>query len=234
MSYRKSPIKIGIVDDHNLFRKGLITLINLADKQNYLIVLEAENGKDMMKKLDKKALPDILLLDIDMPNMDGFETMIWLKEHYPGISVLVVSMVESEESIVRMLRLGVKGYLSKDIEVEDIHQALQAIYNKGFYYTDFLTGKLIDSLQNDNLEKNGSDELCENMIWQQINENERKFIRLACSDLTYDKIAEKMFLSPKTIDGYRGAVFNRFNIKNRSGLVLFALKNKLFTVEEIQ
>lgn len=231
MSYRKPPIKIAIVDDHNLFRKGLITLINLADKQNYLIVFEADSGKDMIKKIDKKALPDILLLDIDMQDMDGFETMAWLHMNYPKIAVLVVSMVESEEAIVRMLRLGVKGYLSKDIEVEDIHQALQAISAKGFYYTDFMTGKLIESLHNDHSEKTEEAEMSENHVWKQLNENERKLITLACSELTYVQIAEKMFLSPKTIDGYCRAIFSRFNIKSRVGLVLFAIKNQLFIVE---
>lgn len=231
MSYRKPPIKIAIVDDHNLFRKGLITLINLADKQNYLVVLEAESGKDLIKKIDKKALPDILLLDIDMPDMDGYETMSWLKIHYPTIAVLVVSMVETEEAIIRMLRLGVKGYLSKDIEVEDIHQALQAISSKGYYYTDFVTGKLIQSLQTDH--SANSEGVIENPIWTSLNENERKFIEFSCSELTYEQIAEKMFLSSKTIDGYRGKIFTRYNIKSRPGLVLFAIKNQLFKIEKI-
>lgn len=233
MTYRRNPIKIGIVDDHNLFRKGLIKLINPAENANYLIVLEAEGGKDMIRKLDKKALPDILLLDIDMPDMDGYETMAWLKANHPGIAVLVVSMVDTDEAITRMLRLGVKGYLSKDIEEEDIHKALQALSNKGYYYTDFLTGKLIDALKNDSGEKTANGELSELLIWNQINENELKFLKLACSELKYEEIAEKMFLSPKTVDGYRAALFTRFNIKNRQGLVLFAIKNQLVKVEDI-
>ncbi len=233
MSYRKPPIKIAVIDDHNLFRKGLITLIDLADNQNYLVVLEAENGKDMIKKLDKKALPDIIILDIDMPEMDGFETMAWLKTNHPKIAVLVVSMVDNEESVVRMMKLGVKGYLSKDIEVEDIHQALQAIHSKGFYYTDFLTGKLIESLTGDNEKLDENRPISQSMIWKQLNENELKFIRLACSEMTYEQIAQKMFLSPKTIDGYRSAIFNRFNIKSRPGMILFALKNQLFKIEDI-
>lgn len=233
MTYRRNPIKIGIVDDHKLFRKGLIKLINLADKNNYLVVLEAEGGKDMIRKLDKKALPDILLLDVDMPDMDGYETMAWLKANYPAISVLVVSMVETDESIARMLRLGVKGYLSKDIEEEDMHEALLAISNKGYYYTDFLTGKLIDALQNENQEKAKNGGVPEQLIWSQMSENELKFIKLACSELKYEEIADKMFLSPKTIDGYRAAIFTRFNIKNRSGLILFAIKNQIVKVEDI-
>jgi len=230
MSYRKPPIKIAIVDDHNLFRKGLITLIGLADKHDYLVVLEAESGKDMIKKLDNKALPDILILDMDMPDMDGFEAMDWLRSHHPRIAVLVISMVTTEEAIIQMLKLGVKGYLSKDIEVEDIHQALQTIHSKGYYYTDFITGKLIDALQNGQQPQSAMDE---NLIWESLAEHERKFIKFACSEMTYEQIAEKMFLSPKTIDGYRSVLFNRFNIKNRQGLVLFALKNRLVTLDEI-
>ena len=100
MPTRSQQIKLAIVDDHKLFRKGLITLIGMAYKNNYLILFEAGSGKEMMSKLDKKALPDIILMDIDMPDMDGFETVAWLQQHYPQIAVLVVSMIEKEEAIV--------------------------------------------------------------------------------------------------------------------------------------
>ena len=232
MLHRRSPIKIALVDDHNLFRKGLITLINLADKENYLIVFEAESGKDMIRRLDKKSLPDILILDMDMPDMDGYETMSWLQNNYPKIAVLVISMITTEEAITRMLRLGVKGYLSKDIEVEDINQALQAIYSKGYYYTDFITGKLIDSLRNESLENKG-DDMLNNTLWAKMNENERKFLKLSCTELTYEEISDRMFVSPKTVDGYRSSIFNKFNIKNRPGLIIFALKNNLVKLDDI-
>jgi len=232
MPIRKPPIKIAIVDDHNLFRKGLITLINLADKQQrYLLVFEAESGQDMIQKLDKKALPDILLLDVDMPDMDGFETVTWLHTHFPQISVLVISMVETEEAVVRMVRLGVKGYLSKDIEVQDIHDALKAISEKGYYYTDFLTGKLVESLKNETPASGGSEISGNpNPIWDRLNENERKFMEFACTELTYEQIAAKMYLSPKTIDGYRQTLFSRFKVKSRVGLVLFAIRNGLVDI----
>ena len=228
MTLRKTQIKLAIVDDHNLFRKGLKTLLNLAYKNNYIIVFEAESGADMITKLDKKLLPDIILMDIDMEDMDGFETVIWLQHHYPDISILVISMIESEEAVVRMLKLGVKGYLSKDIEVEDIYEAIKAINNKGYYYTDFITGKLIASIRNEKKqEQSNVPGASENPIWNQLNENERKFIEMACTELTYEQIANQMFLSPKTIDGYRDAIFTRFKIKNRVGLVLFAFTNEL-------
>lgn len=227
MTQRRTPVKLAIVDDHNLFRKGLITLIGLSDKSNqYMIVFEAESGQDMISKLDKKMLPDILLMDIDMPDMNGYDAVAWMKKNYPQVSVLVISMVESEEAIVRMLRLGVKGYLSKDIEVEDIHNALRSIQEKGHYYTDFLTGKLVDAVQSDNQADAGD----ENPIWKQLKEHERQFITLACTELKYEEIAEKMFLSPKTVDGYRQAIFNRFGLKSRIALVLFAIRNGLITI----
>ena len=231
MPIRKNPIKLAIVDDHNLFRKGLITLINLADKkQEYLVVFEAESGRDMIDKLDKKAIPDILLLDIDMPDMDGYEAIAWLQKRYPQVSVLVVSMVETEEAVVRMVRLGAKGYLSKDIEVDDIHNAQKAISETGRYYTDFLTGKLINSIQHELTENAKEGSVDSSSIWQELSENEREFIKWACTEMTYEEIAKKMFLSAKTIDGYRGNLFNRYKLKSRVGLVLFAIRNGLVTI----
>ena len=221
MAALNSQLKIAIVDDHNLFRKGLIKLINLGDTQNkYTIVFEAENGNDLKDKLNKKSLPDIILMDIDMPDMDGYEAVDWLRKYYPDINILVVSMFESEEPILRMLQLGVKGYLSKDIEVEDMHSALEAIANKGFYYSDLVTGVMAQNIQTNNGEggvKAGKS--------NDLSENEREFIKLACTELTYHQIADKMNLSPKTIDGYRESLFHKFNVKSRVSMAMYAVKN---------
>jgi DNA-binding NarL/FixJ family response regulator len=220
----KKIFKLAIVDDHNLFRKGLIKLINLGDKENkYTILFEAENGNDLQQKLNIKELPDIILLDIDMPGMDGYQSVEWLKKHYPDINILVVSMFESEETILRMIQLKVNGYLSKDIEVEDMHDALEAIANKGVYYSDLMTYAMAQSIQNKN---NGG----ENAITHILSDNEGTFLKLACTELTYQQIADKMYLSPKTIDGYREALFLRFGVKNRVGLAVFAIKNGLVKI----
>jgi two-component system, NarL family, invasion response regulator UvrY len=221
MNNLKTQIKLAIVDDHNLFRKGLIKLINLGDYENkYSVIFEAENGNDLKEKLSKKLLPDIILMDIEMPDMDGFETVAWLQKYYPDINILVVSMFEDEKSILRMLRLKVKGYLSKDIEVEDMHLALETIIQKGFYYSDFVSGIMADSIQ-----KNLSHSETKEDTFKDISEREREFIKLACTELTYQQIADKMNLSPKTIEGYREALFQRFNFKNRVSLAMFAVKN---------
>src|SRR6478735_1690808 len=133
-------VKLALVDDHTLFRKGLISLIEMVNT-NYLILFEADNGKDLQQKISKDREPDIILMDIHMPDMDGFETVQWLNENYPLVKILVISMVQKEETIVKMLRLGVKGYLCKDVEPKELGEALHSVMNKGYYYTDFITGK---------------------------------------------------------------------------------------------
>jgi two-component system invasion response regulator UvrY len=213
-------LKLGIVDDHRLFRKGLITLIELAHPKCE-ILFEADNGLDLQQKLIKKNLPEIIIMDVNMPGMDGFASAQWLKENHPDIKVLVVSMVEKEETIVRMLKLGVKGYLSKDVEPHELGEALRSIMNRGFYYTDYLTGKLVMSIQSDGVEK----QKISNM--PQMNDREKLFLELACSELTYNEIADKMFLSPKTIDGYRNSLFEKLNVKSRVGLALYAIRHGL-------
>lgn len=223
MSY-KQQIKIAIVDDHNLFRKGLIKLIHAINDPRYFILLEAESGNDLIKKLDKKALPDVIIMDIDMPDMDGFETVRWLQEHYPAINILVISMIETEEAIIRMIKMGIKGYLSKDIETRDLSEALASVSNGKFHYTDFITGKMINSIANSGEGKASI------KLQLSFTEREREFINLACSELSYDEIASKMFVSPKTVDNFRDSVFKKAQVKTRVSLALFAVKNNLVSL----
>lgn len=210
-------IKIALVDDHTLFRRGLLSLIEVIEK-DIRILFEADNGFDMQEKLNASNLPDIILMDINMPGMDGYEAVKWLNVNYPSVKVLVISMVESEDGIIRMLKLGVKGYLSKDVEPDELNNALTAIINKGFYYTDFITGKLVHTLQADQEESNH-----EEMI-SRLTDKERRFLQLVCSDLTYSEVAGEMFLSPKTIDGYRISLFEKLKVKSRVALALYAVK----------
>jgi two-component system, NarL family, invasion response regulator UvrY len=214
--------KLALIDDHKLFRKGMRSLIDMVSNNNYHIIFEADNGNDLQKKINRQNAPDIALLDINMPGMDGFATVKWLTANYPKIKVLVVSMVENEECVIRMLKLGVKGYLSKDVEPDELRDALEAISNKGFYYTDFITGKLIHSLQN-TLNGNGSAAAA----ITDLTDREKVFLHLACSELTYHEIAQEMFLSAKTVDGYRNTLFDKFGVKTRTGLALFAVRNGL-------
>ena len=221
----KPAMRLALVDDHKLFRKGLINLIELVCS-DCIILFEADNGLDLQQKLTSQNEPDILLMDINMPKMDGFATVAWVNENFPLVKILVVSMVEKEESLIQILKLGVKGYLSKDVEPEVLGEALNAIMNKGFYYTDFITGRLIHALNSKDSEHNGSDNAKNNAL-KLMNDRGKDFLQLACSELTYNEIAAKMFVSPKTVDGYRNALFEKFQVKSRVGLVLFAIKNEL-------
>lgn len=223
-------VRLGIVDDHNLFRKGLIKLIHLADKDNrYEVVFEAENGYDLKDKLDMRHPPDIVLMDIDMPDMDGYQAVKWLKDTHPSVCVLVISMFESEEAIIKMLRMGVKGYLSKDIEVEDMHMALEAISRKGYYYSDFVSGVMANNIvKNAAGETDATDD--SSIVWNNLTEREKEFLKLACTELTYQQIAEKMNLSPKTIDGYREILFQRFSVRSRVSLAMYAVKNRFVKI----
>lgn len=209
-------IKLALVDDHTLFRKGLISLIEMVNNDAQ-ILFEADNGIELQQKIQESNQPDIVIMDINMPGMDGFESVQWLKDNFPLVNVLVISMIEKEETIVRMLKLGVKGYLCKDVEPKELGEALRSIISKGYYYTDFITGKLVHSLQHNAVEQTSSA--------SQMNDREQEFLKHACSEMTYNEIAAKMFLSPKTIDGYRDSLFEKLNVKSRVGLVIYAVRN---------
>jgi two-component system, NarL family, invasion response regulator UvrY len=231
MAENNKKVKLALADDHNLFRKGLIKLINLKNEdERYTILFEADGGEQLKQLIDPKNLPDIMLMDIAMPlPEDGFEAVNWLRKNHPGVDILVVSMIETEEAIVRMLRMGVKGYLSKDIEVEDMHAALEQIYLKGHYYTDFLTGKLVHALNNDGSFKPAEEKMLpeEDPELKALTKNELEFLKMAATDQTYHQVADLMGLSPKTIDGYRDQLFKKLKVTNRVGLALFAVKHGL-------
>jgi DNA-binding NarL/FixJ family response regulator len=207
-------IKIAVIDDHGLFRKGLIKLIKSLDT-SFEIILEASNGEDFLNRLSPDNLPDIAIVDIDMPIMDGFETSATIEEAYPSIHVLIITMMEDEKSLIRMIKSGVKGFLSKDVEPDELKKAIHSIALGKFHYNDAVSGKLIQMIQSgDDPGHHG------------LNHREYTFLEFCCSELTYKEIADQMFLSPKTIDGYRANLFERFNAKSRVGLVLLAIKNE--------
>jgi DNA-binding NarL/FixJ family response regulator len=208
-------IMIAIVDDHLLFASSLAKLIQTFS--GYKVVFHAKNGLDLQNQLKTvDSHPDIILLDINMPVMDGHETIVWLTEHHPEIKVLALSMDDNEEVILKMLRNGAKGYLLKDIHPEKLKEAMSEVLQRGYYHSEKVSMALLNSIGVD-----GKDDL------PVFKENQIKFMKLACSEMTYKEIADVMCLSPKTIDGYRQDLFNKLEIKNRVGLVLYALKNDI-------
>jgi DNA-binding NarL/FixJ family response regulator len=206
---------LAIVDDHLLFGSSLEKLINTFDQ--FTVQFKARNGVELQEKLaDQKSVPEIILLDINMPVMNGFETVEWLSENYPEIKVLALSVEDNEKVILKMIRGGAKGYFLKDIHPDELREALLIVIDKGYYYSEKVTSTMINALHPNNQETT-----------IKLKENELTFLQLACSEMTYKEVADVMNLSPKTIDGYRQELFNKLRIKNRVGLVIYALKNNL-------
>lgn len=209
---------VAIVDDHFLFASSLEKLIN--SFSDFRVLFHAKNGQELQEIIANSGeIPEIILLDINMPVMDGYETAQWIMHNQPKIRVLVLSMEDDEYTILKMLRRGAKGYLLKDIHPEILNTALHELMDKGYYHSEKVSETLLHSLsapqEGDILD---------------FKENELTFIQLACSEMTYKEIAVIMKLSPKTIDGYRQDLFNRLKIKNRVGLVIFALKKELIKI----
>lgn len=210
--------KVAIVDDHRLLSQAIGELVNKFEE------FEASeyfaNGKELITALKAGFTnPNIILMDVNMPILNGVETTQILTKEFPDILVLALSVESDEQTIINMMKAGARGYLSKDIGSNLLYTALITTMKEGYFYTPNVNQALIGSLKK-------KEEL------EDLKEREVEFIKLACSDMTYKEIADQMFLSPKTIDNYRDAVFTKLNVKNRVGLVLFAIKNGIYKVNE--
>lgn len=220
MAKATKKIQVGIADDHSLLRNALANLINTFD--GYSILFEADNGKDLRNKIMQHMVPDIVLLDVNMPEMDGFETTQWLHKNYPHIRVLALSMLSDEKTIIKMFRLGAKGYLLKNAEPTELREALDSLMDKNVYLSEYVSGKLVSGLQQTDLEASSREVV--------LNEKEREFLRWVCSELSYKDIAAKMYISARTADDYRQSLFNKLKVHSRVGLVMYAIKHGIVEV----
>ncbi len=217
-----SMLSVALVDDHVMLRSGLASLIEGIN--GYKVILQSDNGKDFTTKIEANNLsPDIVLLDVSMPHMDGFETAKWISTNLPLAKVLVLSMFDDEKSIIKMIRNGAKGYILKDSEPQELEIALNDIVHKGYHYSDLVNGKLIHAVNK--LDNDTADE-----TQSKLTSREMEFLKLSCSEMTYKEIANIMYLSVRTVEGYRDNLFIKLNLKTRVGLVLYAIKNKIFDV----
>lgn len=209
----KEKILLGIVDDHQLFRQGLCSL--LACNSSVKVLFDASNGAVMKNVMLKHPLPDVILMDIAMPVVNGYEATRWLKQTHPSVQVLALTMFEDDLPIIQMLQSGAGGYIIKESSVSELVFAIKKVAESGYFINEMVTGKLIRSIQN----------IAPNEPCYQLTTNETRFLQYCCSELTYKEIAAEMCLSPYTIDNYRDALFQKLELKSRTGLVLFALKN---------
>jgi two-component system, NarL family, invasion response regulator UvrY len=215
-----NKIKLALADDHNLFRKGVEELIS--DYDNMEVLFSVENGRELLDKLNTaKVLPDVCLLDINMPETNGFETAKAIKEKWPDIKILAVSVYDSEFNIIGMLRAGAGGYILKDSQPAVMRKAIESLYENSFYHSELVTGKILHQIISKPNETTATE----------LNEKETQFLKLCCSEMTYREIADVMGINHRTIDNYRDQLFYKLKIKSRTGLVMYALKTGIATLD---
>ena len=206
-------ITIALVDDHILLRKSLAMMIGLLP--GFEVMTQAANGKDLIRQLHKRTLPDIVLTDITMPFMDGFEITRWLKQYYPQVKVIGLSMHAHEATVKRILNNGARAYLLKDTDPGELAAALRQVSITGYYYNEWITPDL-----STHADKNNPPPVM-------LNEKELMFLRWTCTEKSHKEIAAEMCVSPRTVDGYRDALFRKLNVCSRVGMVMYALKNDI-------
>lgn len=211
-----SPLtKVALVDDHTLFREGLAKVID--EFNNYKVTIKAGNGKEFIDQLKPAHLPDIVLLDLNMPIMDGCKTAEWLITNYQSIPILILTMFDSELAISRLLSIGVKSFIKKDMHPNELKCALNAVIKKGHYHPPAISMQLGGVSYSSQL-KNATKPF-------RLTENETTFMKWSTTDLTYREIAEKMCVSERTVENYWESLKYKLSVKNRIALAMYAVKN---------
>jgi two-component system invasion response regulator UvrY len=211
-----TPIKVALADDHVLLRNALASLINSFD--DCKVIHQSNNGREFTDYLKNGSIPDVAVLDLSMPEMDGYESALFVQKNFPTVHVLMLTMYDSELSLIRLLQAGVKGFLKKDIHPSELKFAIHSVMKAGYYYSNHTTDKLVNLFRSGNEKKN----LLQNIM---LSEQEIQFLKLACSDLTYKEIAQKMNLNPRAVDNLRDQLFTKLDVKSRVGLAMVTIKN---------
>ncbi len=201
--------ELGIADDHKIFCDSLSTLIN--DFEGFHVAWSAQDGEETIQFIQEGRIPDILLLDINMPRRNGIEVAEWLFQNNIRILTLALTMENDDDSVIKMMQFGVKGYLLKSIDAEELFHALESVIKYGYYYTPLIAKQIEHQI----LKKSTEDT-------PRLKDREKEVLQLMCTDLSYTEIAAKMFLSESTVDTYRARLFEKFKVKNRIGLLLKA------------
>jgi two-component system, NarL family, invasion response regulator UvrY len=204
--------KVALIDDHRIFCDSLASLIN--GFGGFTICWTAQGGKEAIEHLKKDSdLPDIILLDINMPDINGIEVAKWVFDHKKDIRVLALTMEEDDTNVIQMLKYGVKGYLLKNIGSEELLAALRQVVKFGYYYTPIITQNIHKQIHAP----------ARSLDIPELNNREKELLGYFCTDMNYLEIAQKIFLSESTVDTYRARLFEKFEVKNRVGLILKAV-----------
>lgn len=217
----KKIIKIALADDHVIFRESLALTIN--GFGNCKVVLHASTGNELIEQMDAGNIPDIVVLDLNMPDKNGYDAAAHIMEHHPTVSVLMLTMYDADIALIRLLQLGIKGFLRKDIHPVELKNAINSIMETGFYYSSSTTGRLFSLFKKN--QENGT-LLYKNLL----NDTEILFLKLACTEATYKEIAQKMNLNPRSVDNLRDHLFQKLEVKSRVGLAMYALRQGIIII----
>jgi DNA-binding NarL/FixJ family response regulator len=213
-----SKIKIAIADDYKIFRDGI--KVGLSKDENLEVIMEADNGEDLIKALETNN-PDVILMDLKMPIMDGMEATKIVRKQYPAIKVLVVSMYEDDKFIIHLMENGANGYLLKNTESEEIIKSIYAVHENGYYFNDVVNKALLKKLV---LKNNLKPSFNQNV---ELTERELEVLKMICEEKTAAEIAKEIFLSPRSVEGIRQRLIEKIGVRNTAGLVMFAVKNSM-------
>ncbi|AWI26621.1 response regulator transcription factor [Flavobacterium pallidum] len=232
-------IKVAIVDDHQLFRKSLVLLVN--SFKGVQVVSDSENGKVFIEKLEKTEIkPDIVLLDIEMPEMDGYETCIILRRNFPEIKVLIVSQLTTKESIHKILELGAHGYFTKNSDPGQLQQAIKSLEKTGYYFGMELGSVIREALlwqnrSNINVEETeveqGGQE-ADKADKNGLSEREIEIIKMTCQEFSNADIAKELCISAKTVEGHKKRILDKTNTKNFIGAIIYAFRNNYLSMDD--
>ena len=205
---------IAIVDDHTLIANALKSIISSFEE--FQVVFICENGQELQEQIKARKKPNLILMDISMPVMDGFETTKWVTKTHPEILVMALSMQDDEQSLIKMIKAGAKGYMLKNASPKELETGMKILLEKGHFLPHWATSKVLTSISEDTVNID---------LKNKLSEREIEFLQYSTTEMTYKEIAEKMFCSPRTIENYRDSLFEKLNIKSRVGLAMYAVKN---------
>jgi DNA-binding NarL/FixJ family response regulator len=215
MTSKQPKRKVIIVDDHTLFRNGLRILLNTLE--DYQVVAEAANGKQFLDLLEIN-MADLVLLDINMPVMDGIEAATIAQKLYPDLKIITLSMYGEEDYYYKMVNAGVKGFLLKNSDIKEVKTALDVVYDGGSFFSSELLQNLVNSLKSSSKSKE---------FHAELSEREMEILILICQGLSNQEIGDKLFISKRTVDKHRANILEKSESKNTAQLVVYAIKNKL-------
>jgi two-component system, NarL family, response regulator DegU len=216
-----AKIKLALVDDHNLFRRGIASI--LGQVADFELVLEASNGQEFIEKIPRK-MPDVVLLDLQMPVLDGTATADYLRENYPLVKIIVLTMHDEDRMVLHLLEKGVSGYLLKDSDPDEVEKAVRKVMDEGVYLNEFVSRAMLRKMTNKTTVVKQSTLYNSKIL---LSEREKEVLKLICEGLSTAEISDRIFLSPRTVEGHRLRILEKTGTKNTAGMVAYAFKNDL-------